>query len=335
MIPISQLYRLYFQIMNNKYSNKAHDHAFKSFFSVKEIAGSFIQENFPPKLVKELDLNSLTIQKDSFIDKKFSEHFSDVLYQIKIKNSHSFIYFLFEHKSYNDRMTGFQLLRNMVKIWELYLKQKPNALELPVITPVVIYHGEKHWSRKNSFHHLFKNSEITEKYIPQFEYELYDLSDIPDENIKGILPLKIQMLLHKYIRSPKLIERFPQIAEKIDILQQQGGKDYLELIIRYLATSVDIKQMTPIKQILKEKIRESDKYMETLADKWFQDGVEKGIKTGIEKGIEKGIKTEKIEIAQKMISKGMSTADICELTGLASEQIETIRKSLQNGDSKG
>jgi predicted transposase/invertase (TIGR01784 family) len=317
--------------MDNNEPNNPHDTTFKAFFSNKEIVISFIEENLPPLLVKELDLGSLIIQKDSFIDKELTEHFSDILYMAKYRDSHSFIYFLLEHKSYNDNRTGFQLLRNMVKIWELHLKQNPNAMELPVITPVVIHHSEKQWSCKNNFMELFDQSEVTSKYIPQFQYELYDLTVTPDENIKGILPLKIQMFLHKYIRSPKLLERFPLIADYIKDLDKQENSDYLEVIVRYLSSTVDQRQFPQIREILVDKLKESDKVMATMADKWFQDGVEKGIGIGVEKGIgigvEKGIGIGIEKVAKTMLSKGKSSNEIHELTGLSLEQIESIRRN--------
>ncbi|NLE01323.1 MAG: Rpn family recombination-promoting nuclease/putative transposase, partial [Fibrobacter sp.] len=158
-------------------------------------------------------------------------------------------------------------------------------------------------------------SEVTSKYIPQFQYELYDLTVTPDENIKGILPLKIQMFLHKYIRSPKLLERFPLIADYIKDLDKQENSDYLEVIVRYLSSTVDQRQFPQIREILVDKLKESDKVMATMADKWFQDGVEKGIGIGIEK------------VAKTMLSKGKSSNEIHELTGLTFEQIESIRKN--------
>jgi len=192
-----------------------------------------------------------------------------------------------------------------------------------VITPVVIHHGVKQWSSQNNFMKLFNHSETTSKYIPQFQYELYDLTVTPDENIKGILPLKIQMFLHKYIRSPKLLERFPLIADYIKDLDKQENSDYLEVIVRYLSSTVDQRQFPQIREILVDKLKESDKVMATMADKWFQDGVEKGIGIGVEKGI--GIGIEKV--AKTMLSKGKSSNEIHELTGLSLEQIESIRRN--------
>jgi hypothetical protein len=36
----------------------------------------------------------------------------------------------------------------MVRIWELFLKQNKKAKYLPVIIPLVIYHGKPRWGRE-------------------------------------------------------------------------------------------------------------------------------------------------------------------------------------------
>ena len=47
---------------------------------------------------------------------------------------------------------------------------------------------------------------------------------------------------------------------------------------------------------------------------------------GYEEGIEDGRKEEKIQIAKKMLKKGNSIEDICDITGLSKEEIEELRE---------
>jgi predicted transposase YdaD len=165
--------------MDKEYLTNPHDKFFKESFGRKEIVKSFIVEYLPAQLHQQMDFATLEILKDSYIDKELSAHFSDILYKIKIGGAGSYLYLLFEHKSYADPRVGFQLLRNMVKIWE------------------------------------------------------------------GIFN------------------------------------------------------------------------MPTIAEKWYQDGIAKGIEKGIEEG--------KIEDAHKMIDKGMTNADIRDITGLSIKKIQELR----------
>jgi predicted transposase/invertase (TIGR01784 family) len=100
-----------------------HDVLFKEMFSQQEIAADFLRNYLPPKVVAHLQLDALDVQPDSFIDEELREHYSDLLFRAPLidpsdeqDEAHAdaqvaLVYILFEHKSYNDRQTPFQLLR--------------------------------------------------------------------------------------------------------------------------------------------------------------------------------------------------------------------------------
>lgn len=118
-----------------------HDKFFKETFSNVEVAKSFLLNYLPQNVMKILDVNALEPQKDSFINKKLEEGFSDLLFSADINGRKGYIYFLFEHKSYPDKAIAFQLLRYMTEIWNTK-REKEKTNELPVIIPLVIYHSE-------------------------------------------------------------------------------------------------------------------------------------------------------------------------------------------------
>ena len=96
--------------MDESYLSNPHDKFFKESFSRKEVARSFIREYLPRGICTQLDLKTLTIRKDSYIDKEMFEHFSDILYSVKLSGKQAFIYLLFEHKSTIDHWTGLAAL---------------------------------------------------------------------------------------------------------------------------------------------------------------------------------------------------------------------------------
>ena len=303
--------------------NNPHDKYFRESFSRKETVRSFIRQYLPSGVCRQLDLNKLEIVKDSFVDKELSEHFSDILYKTVISGKQSYLYLLFEHKSYIDHFTGFQLLRNMVKIWEQCLKSNRNKKKLPVIIPVVIYQGKHKWNCSNSIISLFESVENTDKYIPDFNSEIYDISHIPDEEIRGSILLRVHFLIMKYINSPQLFDKLHDILNMMALLSEKRKKtEYLETFLRYLVSTVDNSKFEVIKTELKRTVDKGDDLMPTIAQMWIKEGMEKGV----EKGIEKGIKKEKMETAKKMIQLNMSTEDIRKITGLSIKKIDELRK---------
>jgi len=55
-------------------------------------------------------------------------------------------------------------------------------------------------------------------------------------------------------------------------------------------------------------------------------GMEKGIEKGMEKGMEKGIEKTRLAIARTMVTKGYDIKSIQEITELAKEMIDSLKK---------
>jgi len=129
-----------------------HDIFVKNLLSNKANARDFFCNYLPVQLQAEVDMDSLEICKDSFVEKELRQYFSDLLYQFTLSGESEeekqpgYLYLLFEHKSTPEHRTAFQLLRYQVKVWELYFSQNKEARELPVIIPMVLYHGQEEWS---------------------------------------------------------------------------------------------------------------------------------------------------------------------------------------------
>lgn len=101
-----------------------HDKFFKETFGDVTVAGDFLINYLPESVLEYIDIDTLDPQKDSFIDEKLEETFSDLLFKADIAGNEGYIYFLFEHKSYPDKGIVFQVLRYMVEIWEAKLDRE-------------------------------------------------------------------------------------------------------------------------------------------------------------------------------------------------------------------
>ena len=72
--------------------------------------------------------------------------------------------------------------------------------------------------------------------------------------------------------------------------------------------------------------------LEIGMEKGMKQGMEKGMKQGMEKGMkqgmEKGMNLRSLEIARKMLAKGMDEASIMDMTGLTSEEIKLLKAEM-------
>ena len=272
-----------------------HDKVFKTAYSDLENARSLLSDRLSDKVLKLVDLNTLEISKDSFIEKDLSEYYSDLLYKVKLTDgSRGFIYVLFEHKSYYDRFVHLQLLEYMVKIWRMFIKQhKKQPDYLPIVIPLLVCHARKEWPddtvRLASL--LSGPVEDLRGYIPDFGFELYDLHRFSDDQIKGTIASRVILLLLKHIRDPDLLQKLPDILALLKtLMEKETGLEWLEVVIRYLTSARDEEDLSAKKivEIAEQAIsKETGGYVMTLLEKLRNEGKQEGIK-GLREAIETG-----------------------------------------------
>lgn len=102
-----------------------------------------------------------------------------------------FVYVLVEHKSYPDNRVALQLMHYMAGLWRQW-----NQLPLPVIHPVVLYHGTRRWTAPRELIglHTFRpghrhspgpeDTTFNTEYPANLRYHLLDLNTIAPEHLK-------------------------------------------------------------------------------------------------------------------------------------------------------
>jgi len=178
----------------------------------------------------------------------------------------------------------------MIKIWNLKIKQRSS---LPIIIPIVIYHGKSNWNIGLNLKDILEEiPEKLEKYVPNFEYILYDLTKFKDEEIKGKVKLKLFIEILKYIfRDKELESKLKEIME----LSNEVTEDYFETMIRYIInaqTEIDKKRLNEI--ILETVPKERGEKIMSIAEQLINEGIQKGLSQGLSQGLLNGL-TEGIE----------------------------------------
>jgi len=308
-----------------------HDKFFKETFSNVEVASDFIKNYLPESILKIIDLKTLELQKDSFVNEELQEVFSDMLFQVAINKQEGYVYFLFEHKSYSSKGVAFQLLNYMVRIWEQKMKKELDQ-KIPVVIPLVVYHGKDKWKIKTSLGEMIRGyeelPEDVRRFIPNYQYLLYDLSTFSDEEIKGEARLRILLSVFRDIfknNSDELLKVVFNATLALDELEdQETGIEYFETFMRYVfnagpqLTKDELEKM--IYQIDMNYPKGSEITMtlaEVLRKEGYEDGIEQGREEGIEKGIEKGETKALVKTVMKLLTKkfGVLPADYREKIG--------------------
>src|SRR5699024_7549115 len=161
------------------------------------IIKDFIENNIPKEALDVIDMETIELIKDTFINKELEESFSDLIYRIKINNKDAYICFLLEHKSYKDKMTIFQVNKYIIESW-MTIIQKENKEELPIIVPMVIYHGKEKWNLKIDLRDMIPGFyELPEYYkerVPVFKYDFFNIGKYEKNDFERLDKLTSMML---------------------------------------------------------------------------------------------------------------------------------------------
>src|SRR6056297_3193568 len=282
---------------NNSKVLNPHDKVFREVYSNKENARSLLADKLPDNVLKLVDLNTLEISKDSFIEKELADYYSDILYRVDLTGgSQGVIYVLFEHKIYYDKYVHLQVLEYMVKIWRLYIKQhKEPPDSLPIVIPLLVCHAGKEWPQNTERLSSLLSGPVGELagYIPDFAFELYDLHRYADDQIKGTIMSRVILLLFKHIRDPDLRQKLPGILALMrTLMEKDTGLQYLEVVFRYLASAREKNELSwkQIKDIAEKAIsEEAGRDVMTLAERTKNEGRLEGEIKGEIKGLKEGI----------------------------------------------
>ena len=115
-----------------------------------------------------------------------------------------------------------------------------------------------------------------------------------------------------------------QLLNEDELIQQQ----------QYLPTTeeLEISGFTDAELRAYDKFWDSVSVERTLLDDSYQkgkkEGMEEGRAEGMEEGIEKGMNQRSLEIARKMLAKGMDEASIMDMTGLTVEEIKMLKAEM-------
>jgi predicted transposase/invertase (TIGR01784 family) len=298
-----------------------HNNLFHYAFSHATAVRSLLETHLPTNITGILDLSTLTLQKDSFIDPRLRESHADLLYSVQMlrqgeSQGDALVYILLEHKSQSDELTCFQLLRYIVRIWEQ--RQRDGQPLCPVV-PLVIYHGETAWSAPRSVEELTGVPQELLDCSVRFSFPLLDLGQVPDESLATDPFLQSILNLPKYGRRRDLADRLERIFQwLLEHGETKFRKEHLDAIVVYImATSVALPMETLTMTV--QKIFPTQIEPGSIADQL--------LKKGREEGREEGELFGRIRLLQKLLGLSQSTDE--ELITKSSADLDAMATELQ------
>ncbi|MCC8406638.1 MAG: Rpn family recombination-promoting nuclease/putative transposase [Rickettsia endosymbiont of Sceptobius lativentris] len=303
-----------------------HDKIIRSAFENPFVAREFFEMHLPPHIKDSLIFETLKMEKDSFIEPSLKESILDILFSAKFDGEDGYLFLLLEHQSKPDYYMAFRLFRYMLNIAEHHRKVLKNK-KFPFIYPLVFYNGTQKYNAPRNLWKLFENSELV-KATWTNDYQLINVHEIPDEQLKETAWSGILQFFMKHIHERDLLKRWQEIAELLPKFAEVNiGIDYIELILYYTLTKISQNDIIRIEKILKSHLNpiKGEEIMGSIVEHWLQQGIEKGRQEGINIG-----EMKLAEMAKRMLRKNKPLDEIIEFTGFTKKGIEELQKQLKN-----
>jgi hypothetical protein len=127
-----------------------HDQIFHYTFGQTENAADLLRSTLPAAVSAAIDWRTLTRCDTKLTDATSESLYADLLFTVSVLGTTTYLLFLCEHKSEEDRMTALQLLPYLPRIWG----QHVHEARLPPILCVVLHHGRKPWQGPRSLREM-------------------------------------------------------------------------------------------------------------------------------------------------------------------------------------
>lgn len=218
-------------------------------------------------------------------------------------------------------MTIFQVLTYIIGIWRSAIEDGKN--ELPIVIPIVIYHGEDKWNYKTDLRDLILDynnlPQCIKERMPVLKHDFININEHTEDDIEKYNPLaKMVIRSFKYIFADddKLIKAFIISVDEasVSMKTEELSKMIEILLIYYGAANRNLTEENIISKI-KELEGKGEKIMTILEARELK---------GIEKGIREGKREKEIEIAKVSKKIGLSIDVIADITGLTIEEVQGL-----------
>ncbi|TAK73139.1 MAG: Rpn family recombination-promoting nuclease/putative transposase [Gammaproteobacteria bacterium] len=292
----------------------AHDKFVRTAMSDLQVAREFFTMHLPHDIRQAMNLNHLVLQPRSQIDEMRKEVIVDLLYKTTIAEREAYLYLLVEHQSTPDELMAFRMLKYSCNIIDEHLKRTKKKT-LPLIYPMVIYHGERPYSYSTDIKDLVDAPpELVERYFLQ-PFQLIDLAKIDDKELKQYAWAGVMEFALKHIYARDVLPHIIDIIDVLCYLDRSGGRSYVSLVLQYFLERGDIQDIETFFRLINEHISEE------IGEK---------VMTGAERLIEKGIEKGKLEVAKQLLAKGIEMAFVAQVTGLPVTKIQEVQTILAN-----
>ena len=120
-------------------------------------------------------------------------------------------------------------------------------------------------------------------------------------------------------------ERYISLLTDFGFKRIFGSAKLCDKVFDRLFEEAEIAKFSPLEMREYEASKKAYRDIKNSVDTAKREGIAEGMEKGMKQGMEKGLEQRSLEIARKMLAKGMDAASVMEITGLSAEQMQQLK----------
>ena len=296
---------------------KVHDHFFRDIMTDKRVARDFFEAHLPADLRQIVDLNILEMLPESNTDGFQRESIADLVFKTKIHGLDAYLALMVEHQSSPDPIMALRCEKYRCDFLWQYIKQNPGTKTIPLVVPIVLYHGRQTWKFSTDVRDMI---DAPKHLVDQYGFKPYllvDLNTIDDEALKQHAWSGVMDLALKHIFARDVLPHLKDMLTLLQQLDQTDGWGVVETVIKYLLNRGQMDKQDFIAVIQRELTPTLGEKIMTISEQLIAEGMQKGRHL------------DKLEITHKLLAKGLDENFIAEITELTPEEIRAESEKLK------
>lgn len=292
-----------------------HDSLFRAGMSNLSVAKDVMKMHLHKSIVEKTDWNSVQLTNKSYVDQYLKHLQADMVYSCRINGTESYIYVLIEHQSTPDPLLAFRMLQYNVMMMREHLDQ--GNKKLPLIANLVVYSGtESPYPHSTDLYDCFEEPQEARDILFK-PVQLIDLGQVEEEELMGHGEARLLELLLKQSREHTFYKWLQEHRQEVVALFET---DYWEGALLYiLSEEEEYDDDTLLAEIISAKPSKKKDIM---------NAAQRLIDKGEAIGMKLGMKNRDVQIAERLLLKGMDIPFIADTTGLPVKEIQKISDRL-------
>lgn len=120
-------------------------------------------------------------------------------------------------------------------------------------------------------------------------------------------------------------ERYISLLTDFGFKRIFGSAELCDKVFDRLFEEAEIAKFSPLEMREYEASKKAYRDIKNSVDTAKRQGIAEGMEKGMKQGMKQGMEQRSLEIARKMLAKGMDAASVMEITGLSAEQMQQLK----------